>query len=309
MGIAHLGHVELATPNLQASKEFFTETMGLYVSAETTDQIYLRAWQDFEHHTLILTHKEHAGVLHIAWRVEENEDLERFQELFAKQHVPHEWIKEGKEIGQGRALRFTTPSYHIMELYNDMKQAVIPTELGSPLLSHPQRFTGKGLAPRRIDHITIVADDADGLQQWLSNVLGMKLRYFETDDEGRLVSAWMSRTPLTHEIAIMTNRNDKGPLLHHVAYSVDSPDEVIRGARILVDSGTRIEYGPGMHGTSGGFFLYFKEPSGNRMEIWSGGMLIFTPDWKPQRWTPDLFRLYGSNMFGASPPPEFILGI
>ena len=55
MDVAHLAHVELLTPRLDASVRFFTEIMGMSVSAEQGDSAYLRAYDDYEHHTLKLT--------------------------------------------------------------------------------------------------------------------------------------------------------------------------------------------------------------------------------------------------------------
>ena len=51
MKIAQAGHAELLVNNLEASKQFFTETMGLFISEEDATSVYLRAWQDWEHHT------------------------------------------------------------------------------------------------------------------------------------------------------------------------------------------------------------------------------------------------------------------
>ncbi|HZC18582.1 MAG TPA: VOC family protein, partial [Rubrobacteraceae bacterium] len=83
-------------------------------------------------------------------------------------------------------------------------------------------------------------------------------------------------------------------------YFVDSPDQMLRAATILADNGVEIEWGPGQHGTSGAIFLYCFEPSGNRVEVWTGGFLIFAPDWEPIRWTPEsaglAYELWGSQM-------------
>ncbi len=54
MAVAHIGHAELGVTDLEASRRFFTETIGLSVSQEDEDRIFLRAWQDWDHHTLIL---------------------------------------------------------------------------------------------------------------------------------------------------------------------------------------------------------------------------------------------------------------
>src|SRR5437868_2955902 len=68
MKIAHAGHAELRVKDFEASKRFFTETMGLFISYEDNDRAYLRAWQDFEHHSLILTKGETSALVHLGWR-------------------------------------------------------------------------------------------------------------------------------------------------------------------------------------------------------------------------------------------------
>ena len=36
--------------------------MGLYVSADEGERVYLRAWQDFDHHTLYLRSQIHPAL-------------------------------------------------------------------------------------------------------------------------------------------------------------------------------------------------------------------------------------------------------
>jgi catechol 2,3-dioxygenase len=49
----------------------------------------------------------------------------------------------------------------------------------------------------------------------------------------------------------------------------------------------RIERGPGRHGLSNAFFLYLRDPDGNRIELYTGDYLIADPDWPPIRWRLD----------------------
>ena len=49
--IAHLAHVEMLTPKLEESTHFFTHIMGMSVSDVKDDSVYLRAYDDYEHHT------------------------------------------------------------------------------------------------------------------------------------------------------------------------------------------------------------------------------------------------------------------
>ena len=53
--IAHLAHVELLTDKPEASLDFFVNVYGLTESGREGNSVYLRAWDDYEFHTLKLT--------------------------------------------------------------------------------------------------------------------------------------------------------------------------------------------------------------------------------------------------------------
>jgi catechol 2,3-dioxygenase len=52
-----------------------------------------------------------------------------------------------------------------------------------------------------------------------------------------------------------------------------------------------------------GFFLYVYEPGGNRIEIFSGGIKIFAPDWETVTW--DTEAGGRSTAWGLAVPPSF----
>lgn len=52
--LAHLAHVELLTPKLEQSRRFFVDVMGMVESDRGGDSVYLRGWDDYEHHSLQL---------------------------------------------------------------------------------------------------------------------------------------------------------------------------------------------------------------------------------------------------------------
>ena len=66
--IAHLGHVELLTDRFDESLDFFIRVYGLKPSLIEGDHAYLRAWDDYEFHTLKLTRHGSTGVGHIGYR-------------------------------------------------------------------------------------------------------------------------------------------------------------------------------------------------------------------------------------------------
>jgi catechol 2,3-dioxygenase len=303
--IAHLGHVEIGVTNLEKSLWFFTEVMGLYVSDQEDDRVYLRAWQDFDHHTLILKQSETSGVKQVGWRVSSEKALEAFEKQFKDMGIDHKLIKAGEKKAQGDSIQFKSPAGLPVELYWE-KELYVNTNpaIASKLPSHPSKYTGKGVAPRRFDHVNFMVDDVEKEQQWWSDLLGIHHRYYVQNQDDVRIGSWLSRTNIAHEIALMRNANQDGALFHHLAYYLDSPDELIRAANLMAENDIKIEWGPGKHGTSGAQFIYVIEPSGNRVEIWTGGFLIFAPDWEPIEWSPEV-GLLGLDLWGSIAPESY----
>lgn len=305
MKVAHFGHSEIYVPDLAESKQFFIDVVGLSMSDEDADSVYLRAWQDWEHHTLVLRRGDRNGLGHVAWRVESPASMEEFARHFDEIGVAYTWVPAGSERGQGEAIRFTTPGGIPTELYWEMdKYYATDPARASGLPSFPEKFPIRGIAPRRLDHFNVLVNDVRAEQEWLHTHLGIKHRYYIEGEDGQRLGSWNSITNLSHDVAIMHNRTGSGGMLHHHAYYLDSPDELLRAATIVAQHGGTIEWGPGRHGTSGAIFLYFFEPGGNRIEVWTAGMLVFPPDWEPIRWDPEA-ALTGFDLWGTPAPQSY----
>ena len=75
--VAHLGRVELLTPDLPASVGFFVDVLGMEEVERAGDSVFLRAWGDYERASLQLTAADRPGVGTIAWRATSDAALER----------------------------------------------------------------------------------------------------------------------------------------------------------------------------------------------------------------------------------------
>ncbi len=63
--IAHLAHVELYSPKLEESVKFFKEILGMSEVSRQGKSVYMRAYEDHYHNTLILTENHEAGLGHL----------------------------------------------------------------------------------------------------------------------------------------------------------------------------------------------------------------------------------------------------
>jgi len=101
MDLAHLAHVELLTPKLEESLKFFVNVFGMTESGREGDSVYLRAYDDYERHTLKLTASKLPGMGHMAFRATSPEALERRVAIIEATGLGKGWT-DG-DLGHGRA--------------------------------------------------------------------------------------------------------------------------------------------------------------------------------------------------------------
>jgi catechol 2,3 dioxygenase len=282
--VAHLGRVELLTPDLDASVEFFVEIFGLDEVARDGDSVYLRAWGDYERSSLQLTRAGEPGLGTSAWRATSDAALERRVAAIEATGRGLGWV-DGK-VGHGRTYRFTDPDGHVMALYSESAYHVADSAAAPTLKNQPQRMGTRGVAARRLDHVNVWAGDIDENTAFMVDVLGFRISEQVLGDDGKRLGSWLHVTPKSYDLAYgRTDPTGPGGRLHHVAYAVDAREYVLRAADVYLDAGVPIEAGPAKHAVQQTFFLYAFEPGGNRVEVITDGRLILAPDWKPITWT------------------------
>lgn len=294
MGVVTIAHAELYCPDLEASREHFLETMGFYESRSTGDAVYLRAFGDWQDYSLVLREGDDWGCGHVAWMVESEEDLEEFSGRIEEAGHETEWREPGEEPGQGRALRFNYPGQapEWFELVHQVDRAfdTVPQEHRSRLKNQPSRKPTTGSGARRIDHVNFSVDNVAECSGFFEDVLDFKLRE-EVRVDGEQGGAWLSVSHLVHEIAFINPPPNASPVneIDHVSFYVDGGQtgELLRTADLLMEAGIEIVGGPAKHGISQANFIYYLEPSGNKIEVFGGGYLIFDPHWEPITWTPE----------------------
>jgi catechol 2,3-dioxygenase len=281
--LAHIGHAELLTPFAQSSLDFFVELFGMEIEAREGQSVYLRGWGDYQRYSLKLTESDLPGLGHMAIRAWSPEALQRRAAAIEATGLGIGWI-EG-DHGHGPAYRFTGPDGHLIEIYYETERYEAPPRLKPALKNVPQRYVGRGAAVKRLDHVNLLAADVAANRRFASEQLGFRLYEQIVDDDGSEQGAWMSLTIAAHELIYVADHAGATGRLHHLAFFVDTREELLWAADLFLDAEVPIEAAPSKHAVAQGMFLYVYEPGGNRVEVTTGTHFIYDPANPPVVWT------------------------
>ncbi|CUH67157.1 Manganese-dependent 2,3-dihydroxybiphenyl 1,2-dioxygenase [Thalassovita gelatinovora] len=288
--IVRLSHVELMVTDLAASRAFYVDTLGLQVTDEDDQVIYLRAMEERGHHCMILRKGGTPEVNSLSYKLYSEDDLDKARDWFAAKGLPVEWVTRPY---QGRTLRTTDLFGSPMEFYFKMDRL-------QPI--HQKYALYHGVKPLRIDHFNCFSPDVDESVAFY-NEMGFRVtEYTEDEESGNLWAAWMHRKGGIHDIAFT---NGRGPRLHHTAFWVPTPLNIIDLLDLMSTTGylSNIERGPGRHGISNAFFLYILDPDGHRIEIYCSDYQTVDPDLEPIKW--DLTDPQRQTLWGAPAPKSW----
>ncbi|HEX2256471.1 MAG TPA: catechol 2,3-dioxygenase [Afifellaceae bacterium] len=284
LDLAHLAHVELLTPKPEESLRFFVGVLGMTESGRAGESVYLRGWDDYEHHSLKLTGSTTSGLGHFAYRARSPQALERRARALEAAGLGLGW--SGGDLGHGPAYRTRDPDGHLIELYYETEWYEPPPELTPALKNQAQKFPGRGANVRRLDHLNLLAVDVAANRAYFETYFGCRMTEQIVLDDGTESAAWLTVTNKSYDLAIARDHTGTPGRLHHITFALDSREDVLRAADVFLDSGVFIETGPHKHAIQQTFFLYVYEPGGNRIEVANAGArLILAPDWPTVRWS------------------------
>ena len=285
--ILRISHIQLNVTDLDASRMFYCDTLGLAVTDESSDRLYLRAMEERSHHCVVMVKSDTASVTAMGYRVWSEEDLDKAEVWFRSQGHEVNWVERPY---QGRTLRTTDNAGMPIELHYAMDR--LPT-------IHQNYAQYKGVKPLRIDHFNCFSTNVDEATAFYHK-MGFRTTEYTSDAEtGHLWAAWMHRKGGVHDQAFT---NGYGPRLHHVAFWVPHPLAILDLLDLMATTGyvDNIERGPGRHGISNAFFLYVRDPDGHRIEIYCSDYQTIDPDHEPIHW--DLKDPQRQTLWGAPAP-------
>lgn len=271
--IVRIAYADLVVTDLERARAFWVDLLGFHVTAEEPDALYLRCYEEFVHHSVVLRVGAQPACARMGYRVRAPEDVDQAERWFAERGCETQRVPAGATRGLGEAVRVRDPLGFTLEFVHEM-------ELVERLVQRYDLRRGVGL--NRIDHINIALPRVTEAYDFYA-ALGFGLSETIEDTDGTLYAAWMFRKQTVHDIAFTLGA---GPMLHHIAFAVPESHHILSLCDRIgaLDLAKHIERGPGRHGVSNAFYLYLRDPDGHRVEVYTSDYFTGDPGHPPLRW-------------------------
>jgi catechol 2,3-dioxygenase len=271
--IVRAAHVELVVTNLQRAREFYVDLLGFVVTEATDEALYLRGYEELDHHCLVIRKGDRPHVGHLAFRLGHPDQLKRIEAHYKALGCSPRYVSTG-ESGQGEAIRVVDPLGFPVEYF-------YKTTKVERLLQRFDLYRGSHIM--RIDHFNLYVPNVEVAYDHYRRLGFRCSEYTVTDPPEQVWGATMFRKPSVHDVALM---NGAGPRVHHIGFWTPDSGSILRTCDIVAGAGHAdvIERGPGRHGLSNAFFLYLRDPDGHRIEICNTDYYTGDPDLEPIAW-------------------------
>lgn len=281
MSVNRIGYVHARVTDLDEAISHYSNTLGQTVIAQEDGKVYLKSWDEFDHHSVVLE-EGGVGLVKLGFKVHTEDDLADFENRISRFGASSERMSKGESLAVGAGLRVVLPSEHVVEFYTDME--FLGTDTGT-LNPDPWSRRAPGAAVHRLDHALIAAEDPELVERFFHECLDFHTseRLITDPADPEVIGTWLFCGQKAHDLAVIKGENGK---LHHWAYWLEDWNEVLRAGDLFAMDDVSVDVGPTRHGITRGKTIYFFDPSGNRNEVFSGGY-ITGADFPTITWTAD----------------------
>lgn len=281
MGVSRLGFVQVRVTDMAEAKNHYLNAIGLEQTEEKDGRIYLKGWDEWDHHSVVLE-SGGAGLVKMGFKVDQEDDLGILENRIEAYGLKVDRVHRHEDLGIGDGIRTTLPSGHVLQLYHETE--VVGTRTGT-MNPDPWPDDGRGMAVPRLDHLLVTAEDPHQFAEFFTQVLDFKISEKVVPEAGsdQIMAAWLFRSNTPHDVAVIPGPNGK---LHHFAFFLETWFDILKAGDVMAKNDIAVDIGPTRHGITRGSTIYFFDPTGNRNEVFSGGYITY-PDFPCITWTAD----------------------
>ncbi len=287
MGIMRIGHVDLNVLDINASRKYYENVIGMEVTREDSDgTLYLKCWDEWDKYSVVLRPSKEATFNRIAYKVENDSDLDDLQKKVEEYGIKTKFLDAGEVRACGRVLTFILPSGHEFLLYAQKEFVGKKTGDINPA---PWPMDTKGIKAHWVDHALLMCEGPEKVMEvskFFIEVFNFKLtEQVCVGPDGSLQAAtWLACSSTPHDIAFVAGA-DMG--MHHFAFFLDSWSDILKAADVMGMNNVKLDVTPQRHGITRGETIYFFDPSGHRLETFAGLGYLVQPDMPVITWTED----------------------
>ena len=273
--VTHLRSIAISAEDPQTLLPFYQDTWGLrQVGSTPAGGLLLRA-NGPEHHVLELAPGGGHSLEKISLGATDSAAVDALGALLAERGVE---IVAGPgprdDSAGGYGVTFHDPEGRLLEVTADLGE-------------HEPMDQGYG--PDRLSHIVLNCVDVPAARDFYTELLGFEVSDTYEND----LMVFLRCNELHHCIVLAPG---KWTSLNHVAFEVQTGDDVMKSLGRMRKAGFDTIWGPGRHGPGGNVFCYFTDPVGNVIE-YTAELLHVDDSWEPQVWqrTPDNADIWGTS--------------
>src|ERR1700687_1874766 len=125
-GVLRPGHVAIRVLEMAPALKHYVDVLGLTEVArdDKEGRVFLKAWDEHDHHSVVLREADEAGMDYLGWRVDSPAPLQKLAADIGKSGLCTDlgWVPAGEHPKTGERFRFTIPTGHVMELFAEKEK-------------------------------------------------------------------------------------------------------------------------------------------------------------------------------------------
>src|SRR5207237_8928706 len=164
------------------------------------DTVYRTCWDEEDHHSIRLRYDPRTGLDLFSFRVEREDDLAELENAITRYGCQVQRISRGEAVGQGESIRFDIPSGQTMELVYELDKTGGLLGKLNPAPVPPPGLPG--IAPPRLDHMLINAEEVGEAAAFFGKVLGFRMTEQVLDANAHQPGVWLERSHSPHAHAL-----------------------------------------------------------------------------------------------------------
>lgn len=195
---------------------------------------------------------------HFAFSVCGPEALETLAARLAAAGAPVTDIDVSDEPGLDAGIETALPAGHVLRLVVERDPRPYA------VLSERMLAAYQGVGPVALEHITLLCPDIATTARFLTELLELRISDSVQPPGGPWRNTHLRAGVLHHDIGLLPGDQ---PALHHFCFAVPSVASLVKAADMLAARGMSLDCSLGRHVAGNNVFLYFKDPSGHRLEL------------------------------------------